>query len=110
MRDEVPNLPLSPEIPATHVIFAEQYYGIRNITEFEGLGISITGISIVFAALILISLFITSLPRVLAMLESVLPPEVDHHAAAAPAARKNDDESVVAAIGFALHDRHRKKE
>lgn len=92
------------------MIFAEQYYGIRNINEFEGFGISITGISIVFAALILISLFITALPRLLAMLQSVLPPETDHHAAAAPATRSPDDDAVIAAIGFALHQRHRKKE
>ncbi|HJN11550.1 MAG TPA: OadG family protein [Pirellulaceae bacterium] len=92
------------------MIFAQQYYGIRNITEYEGIGVSITGISIVFAALVLISLFITSLPRVLAMLESVLPPEPKSHAATVPTTSTNDhDEAVVAAIGFALHARHRKK-
>lgn len=96
------------EIPATDVIFA-QYYGSRNISEYDGLGISITGISIVFAALILISLFITCLPRVLAMLESVLPPESEPHQAPA-ATRADHDEAVVAAIGFALHARHHKKQ
>ncbi len=91
------------------MIFAQQY-GIENIIDSDGLGISITGICIVFAALILISLFIASLPHVLAALASVLPPEVEHHAAAAPAAKRDDhDEAVVAAIGFALHDRRRKK-
>ena len=91
------------------MLFAQQYYGFRNITEYEGLGISLTGISIVFAALILISLFITSLPRVLAMLGSVLPPEVEPHTAPSPAAKRTDhEEAVVAAIGFALHARHRK--
>jgi len=107
------SFPLCPILlnqSAVQVIFAQQYYGIRNITEFDGLGISITGISIVFAALILISLFITSLPRILAMLGSVLPPEKDHHAAVSPVARRQDqDEAVVAAIGFALRDRHQKK-
>lgn len=92
------------------MIFAQQYYGFRNIAEYEGLGISLTGISIVFVALILISLFIASLPRILAMLESVLPPEVEHHAAASPAVKQTGhDEAVVAAIGFALHARRRKK-
>lgn len=92
------------------MIFAQKFYGFRNIAEGDGLGISIMGISIVFAALILVSLFITSLPRVLALLESVLPPEVDHHATASPAAKRADhDEAVVAAIGFALHARQRKK-
>jgi len=100
---------LSQEISEIHVILAQQHYGIQNIAEYEGLGISITGLSIVFAALLLISLFITSLPRVLAMLESLLPPEVEHHVAASPAAtRVDENEAVVAAIGFALHDRHRK--
>ena len=92
------------------MIFAQQYYGIQNITENDGVGISITGISIVFAALILISLFIASLPRILALLESVLPPEAEHLAATAPGEKSNDhDEAVVAAIGFALHARRRNK-
>jgi len=101
----------SPDNSAIHVIFAQQQkYGIENIIDSEGLGISITGICIVFAALILISLFIASLPHVRAALAAVLPPEVEHQAAAAPAAKSNDhDEAVVAAIGFVLHARHRKK-
>ena len=96
------------------MIFAQQY-GIENIIDSDGLGISITGICIVFAALILISLFIASLPHILAALASVLPPsvlppEVEHHTAPAPGAKRNDhDEAVIAAIGFVLHARHRKK-
>ena len=92
------------------MIFAQQQqYGFENITKYEGVGISITGIAIVFVALILISLFIYGLPRVLAMLESVLPPEADHHRSASPAPKRTDqDEALVAAIGFALHQRHRK--
>ena len=91
------------------MIFAQQN-GIENIIGNDGLGISITGICIVFAALILISLFIASLPHILQALASVLPPEVEHHTAPAPGAKRNDDdEAVIAAIGFALHARHRKK-
>ena len=98
-----------PDNSAIHVIFAQQY-GIENIIDSDGLGISVTGICIVFAALILISLFIASLPHVLAALASILPPEVEHHAAAKAGTKSNDhDEAVVAAIGFALHSRHRKK-
>jgi oxaloacetate decarboxylase gamma subunit len=91
------------------VIFAQQF-GIDNIIHSDGFGISVTGICIVFAALILISLFIASLPHILASLAFVLPPEVEHQAAPAPGAPRNDhDEAVVAAIGFALHARQRKK-
>ncbi len=81
-----------------------------NIAENHGLAISITGILIVFAALILITLFIMALPRVLAVLETVLPSKPEHHAGPASATSStNHDEAVVAAIGFALHARHRKK-
>lgn len=44
-------------------------YTIQNIVEGGAFGISITGMSIVFAGLILITLYITLLPRILGLLE-----------------------------------------
>ena len=70
----------------------------------RGFSIAITGLVIVFAVLILISLFIGALPHVLAIVAKVLP-EIEHsHSAASPSERSDDhDEAVLAAIGFVLH-------
>lgn len=80
-------------------------FSLQNIIDNDGISISITGMSIVFLALLLISLFIAALPHVLERLSGILPPEAPHAAPAArpdPAAQK-PDEALVAAIGFALH-------
>lgn len=82
--------------------------GLRAILEADGLGITVTGMLIVFAALTTISLFISLLPKVLDLLEPYLP-EIGAHAAAAsvPAsgANRDIDPRAVAAIGWALHQR-----
>ena len=78
--------------------------GINNILEAKGFGIAITGLTIVFVALLLISVFIALLPRLMEVLSVIFPEE---HAEAAPAARSVVDEELVAAIGFALHQRER---
>ena len=75
--------------------------GLENIIQAKGFGIAITGLTIVFAALVLISLFIALLPRLMEALSAIFPEE---HAEAAPA-RAVMDEELVAAIGFALHQR-----
>lgn len=75
--------------------------GLENIVNGEGIGIAITGLSIVFVALALITLFIAALPQMLTRLENVLPPEIEHHAA--PPAAPLDDEPLAVAVGFALH-------
>lgn len=71
----------------------------------QGLSIAFAGLMIVFLALILISLFITALPKVVAMLETLIPEE-DHHAGVPeghPESSVPDDAALLAAIGFVLH-------
>ena len=75
--------------------------GFDNILENNGLGIAVTGMTIVFAALTLITVFIYLLPKVLSGLELVVPPVSQLEVAPPP--QSTDDEEMAAAIGFALH-------
>jgi oxaloacetate decarboxylase gamma subunit len=71
-----------------------------------GVSIAIAGLMIVFLALIMMSLFIAALPKVVAMLETVLPEEEDHRSGVTeghPESLVPDDAAVLAAIGFVLH-------
>ena len=77
-------------------------YSFQNIIDGHGFSIAITGMLIVFAALVLISLFIAALPKVLEAVSGVFPEKVDSHVQRASG---SIDPSVVAAIGFALHQR-----
>jgi sodium pump decarboxylase gamma subunit len=83
---------------------------IKDATKAEavdGFGIAITGMSIVFVALLLICGFLTALPRLMELLSHVYPEKVHHSPAPAAASPANQLEDEVAiAIGAALH-RHR---
>lgn len=70
----------------------------------RGLSIALSGLTIVFAALLLITLFIAALPHLLGMLHRVWP-EVDHSHAHDdyPESQIAEDEAVLAAIGYVLH-------
>ena len=81
--------------------------GIENIQEHDGFLISITGLSIVFISLILISIYIALLPRVLELVHRFLP-ENDHPdaAEAEPAVKKptgQDPLKKAAAAAVAFH-------
>ena len=76
--------------------------GYSNVVEGQAIEISITGMAIVFTALVFISLFLTYLPKVLAVLEPYLP-EASHGHDSPPPRTPRSDEELVAAIGFALH-------
>ena len=73
----------------------------------QGISIAISGITIVFAALLLISLFIAWLPRVLELIARIWPEVDDLHAASAreshPESLVAEDRAVIAAIGYVLH-------
>lgn len=75
-------------------------FSFQNITDADGLAIAITGMVIVFVVLLLISLFLTALPKILESVNTVFPEPEPHPTASAAA---SDDEEVAAAIGIALH-------
>lgn len=77
-------------------------------TAARGISIAITGMLIVACALLLISVFISSLPKMLAVVAKIWP-EVDepHSGIMHPESLALDDDAVLAAIGFVLHHRLR---
>lgn len=77
---------------------------IDSQTMSRGLSIAVTGIAIVFAVLVLLSLFIAALPHLLAVVARVLP-EIEHGHCDASHSERSDrhDDAVLAAIGFVLH-------
>ena len=72
----------------------------------RAVAIAVTGMLIVGCALLLISVFISSLPRILAAVATIWP-EVDepHGGTGHPESLALDDDDVLAAIGFVLHHR-----
>ena len=70
----------------------------------RGSSIAVAGLLIVFTALLLISLFIASLPHILAVVSQVWPEIDDPHAHPGhPESLVADDGAVLAAIGYVLH-------
>jgi oxaloacetate decarboxylase gamma subunit len=87
---------------------AQLTFDFQKVLDADGIGISMTGMAIVFVALGLISTVIALLPKVLTMLAPFLPPETEPHThlAAAPTAKPAaENDAVVAAIGFVLLSR-----
>ena len=75
-------------------------------TASRGLAIAITGMLIVACALLLICLFIWTLPKVLASVATIWPEAAEPHTGKThPDSLVLDDDSVLAAIGFVLHQR-----
>lgn len=87
-------------------MIGENPIGLENIAAYDGWSIAITGISIVFSALLLISLFIAILPRTLATLEIVLPQEPQ--AQAQETTSRTPDSHGLVAIAAALRQRQKK--
>ena len=69
----------------------------------KGALIAATGILIVFAALLLISLFIAALPRLLKSVATMFPEVSDRPVAKDSSRSLLPDEAVLAAIGYVLH-------
>jgi len=84
--------------------------GIENILEQEGIGIAITGMSIVFTALLLITFYIAFLPTLLKQLDRVLPEEKSRHQRADGKVSEEKDLMIAAAIATAFRRRHKLKE
>jgi hypothetical protein len=75
----------------------------------KGIAIAATGLLIVFAALILITLFIAALPRILEAVATVLPEAPDRHTVPDSSESLLPDDAVLAAIGFVLHSELQKQ-
>jgi len=75
-------------------------FGIQNILDAQGFAVAITGMLIVFAALAIISIFISLLPKLVVLLSTVFPEE--HHHSVQGKMTKKDDDKLLAAIGFGL--------
>lgn len=73
----------------------------------HGFGAALGGMSVVFAALLLITLFIAMLPRVL---HAVWPlPDEDDQPPSSKAKPTSTEDELVAAIAFALHTELQRK-
>lgn len=83
------------------------HVSFQNIINGQGGGIAVTGMSIVFIALGLISLFIVFLPRILERVARFFPESEGHGTQKRPRAER-DDAEVVTAIAFALHAKMRR--
>ncbi len=68
----------------------------------QGLDLALVGMSIVFTALVLVSIFIAVLPRILAAIHPYIPPAQLHTQSQS---KENDAPAIAAAIGLALHTR-----
>jgi len=83
--------------------------GLQAIHDANGFGIAITGMLIVFVALIVISLFIRILPEVLNVLDPFLPEMTKHQDMPVNGtAQPGEDQRMVAAIGYVLHEEMKK--
>lgn len=79
-----------------------------NVVAGNGVALSVTGMSIVFIALIMISVYIALLPKIAAVLNKIIPPAAHHSGpvANAPAPEiktaPSEAEVVAAAVAY-LH-------
>lgn len=83
-------------------------FSVDNIIEGDAIGVAMTGMLIVFAALCLVSLFIAVLPRI----PGVVTESAAHETPPAPpqpATMRPDEGEIAAAIGYVLHERLRRR-
>ncbi len=77
---------------------------VAEVVQGEGVGLSLTGMCVVFFALTLLSLFIAILPRVVALLDRYFPPVEDHMVVDAAVSLATEDREVVAVMAaFITH-------
>lgn len=76
-------------------------YSFQSVIDGQGIEISITGMLVVFTALILISFFITLLPHILEKVAKIYPLKEGVPASSDTTTTAEDE--VLAAIGFILH-------
>ena len=79
-------------------------FSYHNIVSGQGFELAFAGMTIVFTALVLVTLFIVLLPRVLVMVNRLIP-EAHLHTASPPRTQGDDDASIAVAVSFAFHAR-----
>lgn len=82
----------------------------QNVVDARGIELTLTGMTIVFLSLILVSVSIALLPRILEALKGILPAENEgHHSGTVtstpPGQPARSRLRRIAAIGYALHHR-----
>jgi Na+-transporting methylmalonyl-CoA/oxaloacetate decarboxylase gamma subunit len=80
-------------------------FDLQNIIDAQGVELALAGMLIVFVVLTGISLFIAVLPRILPLLNRILP-EAEHHTklkARTSTRAATSDGAIAAAIAFAKH-------
>ena len=82
----------------------------QTVPVSEGIGIAVTGMLIVFTALMLIATFIAVLPRLLERIGQVFPPGTEAARGSSSSGDfpvpEPDEDELLAAIGFVLHSRN----
>ena len=80
-------------------------FSVQNIVDGQGISIAITGMLIVFFALLVITIYIAMVPKILGVLAPFLPPETEHAAPSSGSASGNKriEEELLAAVGYAVH-------
>jgi Na+-transporting methylmalonyl-CoA/oxaloacetate decarboxylase gamma subunit len=80
-------------------------FSFQNIIQGDGLWISITGMLIVFSALLFISIFLSVLQKFLKMLEKKFPGIIQENQEQSGNNRENEirDNRIIAAISYILH-------
>lgn len=79
----------------------ELHMSLQNVIDGQGIGISVTGMFIVFSALVIISVIIAATPHVLKILDRFFPEKKT--AVSLPQQKPSFDEMTVAAITAARH-------
>ena len=79
-------------------------FSYQNIAAGQGFELAFAGMTIVFTALVLVTLFIFLLPKVLVVVNRLIP-EAHLHTAPPPRPQGDDDASIAVAVGFAFHAR-----
>jgi Na+-transporting methylmalonyl-CoA/oxaloacetate decarboxylase gamma subunit len=82
-------------------------FSIQNIILEDGFALSLVGLSIVFTSLITISFFIYLLPKILNVLDPILPKATHLHHQTSTPKPKRDDSQTIAAIAYAIHQNHK---
>ena len=91
----------------------------KQIIDGQGFQIAFAGMAIVFLALVLVSIFIALLPRLLNVVNRILPPSVPAHSSighqespqslTSPSVEESTaTDEIAAVVGYVFHIRHQK--